>query len=106
LEQVKLLGASAFTNREISKTLRLPISTVKRHNLALLQAGYLHREFNQDSKVFRYSLLDKESYQQLQNSISNALDQVLEQLNGSALAQKASEPVKRKPRKAKSRSAQ
>jgi hypothetical protein len=102
LERVKALRSVMYTNKEISKALHIPISTVKRHNLALLQTGYLHRELSKDGSLFRYSLLDEESYQQLQSTISNTLDQVLEQLTGSVLAQQASGPIKRKRSKTKS----
>jgi hypothetical protein len=49
LERLKAVGLNEFTNKEISKTLRFPISTVKRHNLVLLQTGYLKRELEQQA---------------------------------------------------------
>jgi DNA-binding IclR family transcriptional regulator len=103
LERLKTLGSAALTNREISKALHIPISTVKRHTLVLLQSGYLSREFVQEGNSFRYTLHDEQHYQDLQSSIASILDQTLERLTGSTGAQQVIEPPKRKSNKAKSR---
>lgn len=102
-EQVKTYlkkqGLTAFTNREISKGLHIPLSTVKRHNLALLEAGYLQKTLAEDGKRFQFTLLDEESYKELQTSIHAILDKVLQDLHrltGSVMAQQGSEPVKPK----------
>ena len=100
-----------FTNRSMSKALHLPLSTIKRHNLALLSAGYLNKVEQKETRSFVYSLTHQEDYQQLQTGISQVLDSILQQLitqqqpNGSPSAQKANEPMKPRPRKKKTSSA-
>ncbi|MBN8877476.1 MAG: hypothetical protein J0I32_08015 [Sphingobacteriales bacterium] len=84
---------TAFTSVQISKALRISISTVKRLNLALLSSGYLIKQ--EGSKPYHYEVINFEDYQQLQNSITTALDSILEQLNGSTTAQSQNEPTKR-----------
>jgi len=87
-------NTSIFTSREISKALRLPISTVKRHNLALYNTGYLQRKENKETHSYHYEVTSFEDYQQLQNNLITALDNVYNQLSGSHAAQLVSEPVK------------
>ena len=95
---------TAFTSVQISKGLRISISTVKRLNLALLSSGYL---INQEgSKPYHYEVISFEDYQQLQNSIFTALDSILQQLNGSTTAQSPNEPTKRVKTSRKKRMAQ
>lgn len=76
---------TAFTSMEVSKALRISISTVKRLNLALLSSGYLIKQETQ--KPYHYEVVSFEDYQQLQSNITTALDSILEQLNGSIMAQ-------------------
>ena len=85
-------GISAFTSMQISKGLRISISTVKRLNLALLVSGYLIKQ--ETSKPYHYEVASFEDYQQLQSSIATALDSILEQLNSSTTAQSQNEPTK------------
>lgn len=85
-------NVSAFTSTQISKVMRMSISTVKRLNLALLSSGYLIKQDTQ--KPYRYEVASFEDYQQLQSSITSALDNILHQLNGSIMAQSPTEPVK------------
>ncbi|NCI45662.1 ATP-binding cassette domain-containing protein [Sediminibacterium soli] len=84
---------SLFTSSDASKMLRIPISTVKRHNLALLQSGYIQRQ-EADTKRFQYEVTSYEDYQQLQATITTALDTILERLTSSLTAQSTNEPVK------------
>ncbi|WP_208025682.1 hypothetical protein [Niastella caeni] len=99
----------SFTNRIISRELRIPLSTVKRHNLALLQAGLLHRlPEGDESKGFTYGLCDQEEYQQMKSNITTVLDTILnniqetqQQPTSSIAAQKPTEPVKPRPGKGK-----
>jgi hypothetical protein len=83
---------TAFTSVQISKALRISISTVKRLNLALLSSGYLIKQ--EGSKPYRYEVISFEDYQQLQNSITTALDSIVEKLNSSITAQSQNEPTK------------
>jgi len=90
----------SFTNLDISKALHIPLSTVKRHNHALLSAGYLVKSPSQDTRTFTYGLLSQEEYQELQQSISQSLDAILDKLTqGSMQAQKPPRPKKRKSSK-------
>jgi hypothetical protein len=89
---LKEINATAFTNMQVSKGLRISISTVKRLNLALLSSGYLTKQ--EASKPYQYEVTSFEDYQQLQSSITTALDSILEQLNGSIMAQHTNEPTK------------
>jgi DNA-binding MarR family transcriptional regulator len=99
----------SFTNRMISKELHIPVSTVKRHNFTLHQAGYLTRHPGaDDSKGFAYALADQKEYQQLKSNITTVLDTILnniqanhQQPTGSPSAQITTEPVKHKPGKGK-----
>jgi len=98
---------TTFTNRIISKALHIPLSTIKRHNFALLNAGYIYRTDEKIAKSFTYGITSGEDYQKLQNSITAILDNVLvalqsnHQLNGSLTAHHLGEPVKLKPGKKK-----
>lgn len=84
---------SAFTSMQVSKGLRISISSVKRLNLALLSSGYLVKQETQ--KPYHYEVASFEDYRHLQNSITIALDSILERLNGSTTAQPLNEPVKK-----------
>jgi len=98
-------GLTSFTNSLISKALHVPISTVKRHNLALLTSGYLLRVNQKEAKSFTYSLLSQQDYQELQNSITTTLDGVLTAISPSS-AQPTTEPVKTRPARKRKSSAQ
>jgi hypothetical protein len=84
---------------------------VKRHNLALLNAGYLQRLLTEDHKSHTYSLIEGITYQQLSHSVSAVLDSIVEilpshQLTGSAPARLPIEPMKPNTGKKKKASAQ
>jgi len=83
---------TTFTSMQVSKGMRISISTVKRLNLALLSSGYLVKQ--EAPKPYQYEVSNYEDYQHLQNSISTALDSILEKLNGSIMAQSTNEPTK------------
>lgn len=98
-----------FTSREISKALRIPISTVKRHHLNLMINGYIRHQKKKGEKNYRYEIISYEEYKELQNRITTALDEALERikhlskagsgrqrLNGSTTAQPNNEPEKPK----------
>ena len=80
---------SAFTNKEAKQLLRLPISTVKRYNLELLQSNYIKRNENpaisgtgQKTKAYHFEITSYEEYSQLQNSIATILDNIYKKLKG------------------------
>ncbi len=93
---------NSFTGTSIRSQLRIPISSVKRYNAALLAAGLIRKVENRNTKAHYYEIISKEEYAALQNSIATALDEALEKIqqpNGSTSAQIKSEP--RKPRRIK-----
>jgi hypothetical protein len=92
---------TTFTNLTISKALRIPLSTVKRHNLALLHAGYLvvRMEGEKGAKFFTYTINNEVDYQLFKDGLGDMLDKTLEELHVKQLisskpAQSTSEPVK------------
>lgn len=109
LEQVSQYLAvnelDGFTNLLISKALRMPVSTVKRHNLALLTAGYLIRVNQEKTRSFHYTLTSEEDYHAMKSSISATLDRILQTIS-SPMAQTPSEPLKSKPARKRKPSAQ
>ncbi len=108
---------STFTNKEAKQLLRLPISTVKRYNLELLQSNCIKRNDNQKTKAYHFEITSYEEYNQLQTSIATVLDNIYSTLSfgegrGEAsaheptTAQTNSEPMKRKTVKALTATAQ
>lgn len=95
---------TAFTSMQVSKGLRISISTVKRLNLALLMSGYLTKQ--EGAKPYQYEVTSYEDYQHLQNSITTALDSILQRLNSSVTAQSKNGPTKRVKITKKKRTAQ
>jgi predicted DNA-binding ribbon-helix-helix protein len=108
---------STFTNKEAKQLLRLPISTVKRYNLELLQSNCIKRNDNQKTKAYHFEITSYEEYNRLQTSIATVLDNIYSTLSfgegrGEAsaheptTAQTNSEPMKRKTVKALAATAQ
>ncbi|WP_315814177.1 hypothetical protein [Paraflavitalea speifideaquila] len=48
-----------FANRQANKALHISLSTVKRHHLTLLNAGYLQKTYGEDNKSFSYTVADQ-----------------------------------------------
>ncbi len=99
---------STFTNKEAKQLLRLPISTVKRHNAELVQSNYIKRTETEKTKAYHFEINSYEEYNQLQNSIAVVLDNIYNNLTAHELtmAQTISEPMKRKTVKALTATAQ
>ncbi|HEY4800704.1 MAG TPA: hypothetical protein VII99_16610 [Bacteroidia bacterium] len=99
LQQTK---EKTFTSKEISKALRIPISTIKRYHLDLFTYGYIrHYEKSKGEKSYRYEIISYEEYKELQSRITTALDEALEnirqhRLSGSPAAQLLTEPKNKK----------
>ena len=87
---------SSFTGTSIRSQFRIPISSVKRYNAALLAAGLIRKVENRNTKAHYYEIISKEEYTKLQSSIATALDEALQRLNSPTPAQSKSEPRKRK----------
>jgi hypothetical protein len=86
-----LLGEElkTFTNREMSRKLRIPITTIKRYHLDLFNSGYLRVAKKEKLKGYEYEILSYEEYKQLQEGIGKVLDNSLKNL---LKAQKPSSP--------------
>lgn len=99
-EQLKQLlqeqQQTTFTNKEVKQWLRLPVSTVKRHNLQLLQGNYIKRVEHKKTKAYYYEVTSYEEYMQLSSSIANVLDNIYQNLaaHQPVTAQTTGEPVK------------
>ena len=87
---------SSFTSTSIRNGLRIPISSVKRYHAALMDAGLIKKVESRNTKAWHYEVISKEEYNQLQNSITTALDEALQRLNSPISAQSKSELRKRK----------
>ena len=111
-EQLKIVlqqnNQSTFTNKEAKQLLRLPISTVKRYNLELLQSNCIKRNDHQKTKAYHFEITSYEEYNQLQTSIATVLDNIYTNLTAHepTTAQMISEPMKRKTVKALTATAQ
>ena len=86
---------SHFTNALVRSALRIPLSTVKRYHSALLQAGYIKRITDRQTKAYHYEIVSYEEYQELQQRIGSVLDAITHRLNGSTPAHQPSEPKKK-----------
>lgn len=86
-----LLGEEqkTFTNREMSRKLRIPITTIKRYHFDLFNSGYLRVAKKEKLKGYEYEILSYEEYKQLQEGIGKVLDNSLKNL---LKAQKPSSP--------------
>lgn len=101
LQQTK---ENCFTSKQISKVLRMPVSTVKRHHLHLFTSGYIKhytdkKKAETKSKSYCYEIICYEEYKELQSRISTALGEALnkireQQPNGSNAAHCTTEPIK------------
>lgn len=85
-----------FTNSQISKLFRIPLTTVKRYHLDLNINGYLKKTKQKGSKAFNYEVVSYEEFEALQNSINTVLDKTLETLKANIKP--------RKPQQVKSKS--
>jgi ABC-type dipeptide/oligopeptide/nickel transport system ATPase component len=83
-EQLKTLlqqqKQSTFTNKEIRKALRLPGTTVRRYHNELLQNSYIRLQESKKKKGYLFEITSYEEYNQLQNSITIVLDEILNKL--------------------------
>lgn len=90
---------SSFTSTSIRNQLRIPISSVKRYHVALMDAGLIKKIESRNTKAYHYEIISKEEYNQLQNSIATSLDealQTIQQPTSPTPAHKQNEPRKRK----------
>ncbi len=71
---------SSFTSTSIRNQLRIPISSVKRYHVALMDAGLIKKIESRNTKAWHYEIISKEEYTKLQNSIATALDEALQNI--------------------------
>lgn len=90
---------TTYTNQEAKRILRLPTSTIKRYQLYLYQSGYIRVAHGKKYKGYEYEIVSYEEYMKLQNHITTVMDEILERLRGSPVAQSKSEPLKKKKTK-------
>lgn len=99
-EHIIKSNQSSFTSTSIRNQLRIPISSVKRYHVALMDAGLIKKIESRNTKAWHYEIISKEEYNQLQSRIATALDEALQKVkqqpNGSTSAHKQNEPVKRR----------
>jgi len=76
-----------FSSREIRSRFRLPGTTFRRYQNALLSCGYIRVKSGKQSSGFLYEVASFEEYEKLRNNIKNILDEVLHNL------QQATPPV-------------
>ena len=67
----------SFTNGEISKGLRMPIATIKRHHYQLVESQYLRIKKKKDSRANYYEVMSYEEYKTLQEQVNTVLDEAL-----------------------------
>jgi predicted transcriptional regulator len=90
---------SSFTSTSIRNQLRIPISSVKRYHVSLMDAGLIKKIESRNTKAYHYEIISKEEYAKLQSSIATALDEALQNIqqpNSPTSAHKQNEPRKRK----------
>jgi hypothetical protein len=97
---LKMEKKQTFGSREIRSRFRLPGTTFRRYQNALLSCGYIRVKSGKAAKGFLYEVVSFEEYQNLRNGIESILDEVLQNLrqatppivsqpeNGSPKAQK------------------
>lgn len=76
-----------FTNYEIKTELHIPITTVKRHNTALLQSYLLKKTENEETTAHLYEITSTEEYKQLQKRINTVLDEVVRSIKATSAQQ-------------------
>jgi len=77
-----------FTNKELSRKLRIPITTVKRYHLDLLNSGYLKSVKKDKAKGYQYEIVSYDEYKLLSQGIDKVLDNSLEELQKNLIKNK------------------
>ncbi len=94
---------SVFSTREVRQALRINASNQKRYMLQLFTNGFIKKSSGSKTQGFTYEVVSYEEYTQLQDSISNVLDEALQKLSAAVqspkLVQKKNGLLKHKPAK-------
>lgn len=90
---------TAFTTKEVRQALRTNHSNQKRYMLHLLLNNYIKKSTGTKAKGYRYEITSYEEYEQLKNSISSVLDNIVAGLKSisSVKVQTQNEPLKPTP---------
>lgn len=90
---------TAFTTKEVRQALRTNHSNQKRYMLQLLLNNYIKKGTGTKAKGYRYEIVSYEEYEQLKNSISSVLDNIVAGLKSisSVKVQTQNEPLKPTP---------
>jgi hypothetical protein len=83
-----------FTSKQLRETLKENPNTQKKYMAELQLYGYVRKKDGDKKKGFYYEVVSYEEYQQLQQQIHNALDEVLTKLQ--ALPRQSGEQAKKK----------
>jgi hypothetical protein len=89
-----------FGSREIRSRFRLPGTTFRRYQNALLSCGYIRVKSGKQNSGFLYEVVSYQEYEQLQTSIRTILDEVLQSLQ-QAIPPPVSQPQNGSPKKQK-----
>lgn len=97
------LNQITFTNKEVRRSLRLSGTTVRRYHNDLLQNGYIKLQEKSKHLGYIYEITSYEEYQQLQKSVTVALDEILTRLQTGEppVSQTTTGSIKPKPDKKK-----
>jgi predicted transcriptional regulator len=80
---------SAFSTREVRQALRINASNQKRYMLQLFTNGFIKKSSGNKAQGFTYKVVSYQEYAQLQDSISNVLDETLQKLRAEVQSSKA-----------------
>jgi predicted transcriptional regulator len=107
---LKTESKTAFTAKEVRQALKTNHSNQKRYMLQLLVNNYIKKSTGTKATGYHYEVVSMEEYETLKNSISNVLDEIinnLKKVNSLQVVQTQNEPLqttnsKEKQRKFKS----
>jgi predicted transcriptional regulator len=107
---LKAESKTAFTAKEVRQALKTNHSNQKRYMLQLLVNNYIKKSTGTKATGYHYEVVSMEEYETLKNSISNVLDEIinnLKKVNSLQVVQTQNEPLqttnsKEKQRKFKS----
>lgn len=71
---------TTFTNKQISILLRIPLSTIKRYHLQLINTQRIQLREKDKTGRHLYEITNYEEYQQLKKTITNVLDKAIAEL--------------------------
>jgi hypothetical protein len=103
---LKAENKTAFTAKEVRQALKTNHSNQKRYMLQLLVNNYIKKSTGTKATGYHYEVVSMEEYETLKNSISNVMDEIinnLKKVNSLQVVQTKNEPLKTNNSKAKQR---